>query len=104
MEMREVLLRLRLDDAVLEAWTAEGWLMPAGAFGERDIARACLIRDLRDDLGVNDAGVGVVLDLVDQLHGVRLALRQVAEAMRTLPEPLRAEVLAAAVRAGGERG
>jgi len=104
MEMRDVLLRLRLDAAVLEAWVAEGWLLPGGALGERDIARACLIRDLRDELGVNDEGVGVVLDLVDQLHGVRLALRRVAEAMGTLPEPVRAEMLAAAVRAGDARG
>jgi chaperone modulatory protein CbpM len=103
MEMRDVLLRLRLDAAVLEAWVAEGWLLPGGALGERDIARACLIRDLREDLGVNDEGVGVVLDLVDQLHGARLALRRVAEAMRRLPEPLRADMLAATAQAGDPR-
>ena len=104
MDMREYLIQARIDDTVLEAWVAEGWLTPGGALGERDIARACLIRDLRDDLGVNDEGVGVVLDLVDQLHGVRLALRRVAEAMRRLPEPLRADMLAATVRAEDERG
>jgi hypothetical protein len=38
------------------------------------VARAQLIRDLKDDLGVNDEGVGVILNLVDQVHGLRRVL------------------------------
>jgi chaperone modulatory protein CbpM len=40
-----------------------------------DLARAQLIRDLRDDIGVNNEGIGVILNLVDQLHGIRSVLQ-----------------------------
>ncbi len=85
--MREFLLRTRIDAGLVEAWVAAGWLLPEEAdgerrFTERDMARALLIRELRDELGVNDEGVAVILDLLDQLHGVRAALRRVSLAMR----------------------
>ena len=46
------------------------------AFSEADLARAKLIRDLLQDLGVNDEGVGVILNLLDQMHGLRKALAE----------------------------
>src|SRR5918997_3518661 len=78
---REFPLRARVDAASLEAWTEAGWLLPerAGserAFSELDLARARLIRDLREGMGVNDEGVAVVLALLDQVHGLRRALRR----------------------------
>jgi chaperone modulatory protein CbpM len=98
-EGREFLLRARLDAASLEAWIEAGWLVPrrAGpdpAFSEIDLARACLIRDLRDAMGVNDEGIAVVLDLLDQMHGLRHALRRLSGALHSVPEPLRRDVLA----------
>src|SRR5438067_2884720 len=50
-----------------------GWLLPqrdshAYQFSEIDLARAHLIRDLKYDLEVNDEGIPIILDLVDQLH------------------------------------
>ena len=96
---REFLLRTRLDAASREAWIEAGWLVPerAGperAFSELDLARARLIRDLREGMGVNDEGVAVVLDLLDQVHGLRRALRRVSSALQGLPEPLRQEIVA----------
>ena len=41
-----------------------------------DIARANLIRDLKTNMGVNDAGLDVILHLIDHLHGLRKALAQ----------------------------
>jgi hypothetical protein len=38
---------------------------------ETDLTRAKLIRDLKDDLGVYDEGVGVILNMLDQIHGLR---------------------------------
>jgi chaperone modulatory protein CbpM len=94
---RDVLVHARLDAALLDAWVAEGWIVQReeDGFTELDLARACLIRDLREDLGINDPGVEVVLDLLDQLHGLRAALRQLSGAVQGLPEPLRRETLAA---------
>ncbi len=106
----EAMLRTRLDATLLEAWVEAGWLAPRGAggaaerFSELDLARACLIRDLREDLGVNDEGIAVVLDLVDQLHGMRGALRRLASAIQSFPEPLRREALAALRAAGARAG
>jgi hypothetical protein len=49
----------------------------AHQFFEIDVARVRLIRDLREDLGVNDEGISVILDLLDQLHGLRRTLTTV---------------------------
>jgi chaperone modulatory protein CbpM len=75
----EFLYRSHLDQQTLELWIAEEWLVPQGpetepAFSEADIARAALIRELQEDLGVNAEGVGVILNLLDQMHGLRMAL------------------------------
>ena len=43
-------------------------------FTEADLARAQLIRDLQHDLGVNREGIGIILNLLDQVHGLRQAL------------------------------
>ena len=84
---QEFLLRARLDDVTLTAWIAEEWIVPRSAaaepeFAEVDLARAALIRDLKDDLDVNDAGIGVILCLVDQVHGLRRTLAELLEDRR----------------------
>ena len=75
----EFLLRAHLDQQTLEVWIKEEWLSPEQGdtepvFSEADLARAGLIRDLQGDLGVNREGVGVILNLVDQIHSLRWAL------------------------------
>jgi len=75
----EFLLRTHLDQQTLEIWIQEEWLSPEQGdaepiFSDADLARAGLIRDLQGDLGVNKEGVGVILNLVDQIHSLRWAL------------------------------
>ena len=75
----EFLKQADLDLATLDVWIEEQWLIPrteaiGPSFSEADLARARLIRDLTEDLGVNPEGVGVVLRLIDQIHGLRSAL------------------------------
>jgi chaperone modulatory protein CbpM len=41
-----------------------------------------LIRDLQD-LGVNDDGIPIILDLVDQVHGLRYVLRELLSTIKT---------------------
>jgi chaperone modulatory protein CbpM len=84
---RELMVRARLDDATLTAWIAEEWIIPHSAaaepeFAEVDVARAELIRDLKHDLDVNDAGIGVILNLVDQVHGLRRTLGELLQDRR----------------------
>jgi chaperone modulatory protein CbpM len=68
-----------LEHETLNAWLAERWLIPSESsvgetFSDIDVARAQLIRDLKEELGVNDEGVSVILSLLDQLYGIRRAL------------------------------
>jgi chaperone modulatory protein CbpM len=75
----------------LNAWIEDEWLIPSGSsvelsFSEIDIARAQLIRDLQVDFGVNNEGVGVILNLVDQLYGMRRTLMELRQAVRTTSE------------------
>jgi chaperone modulatory protein CbpM len=84
---QEFLAGSGIDPAALCIWLEEEWLIPDGSSGEMlfsdiDVARAGLVRDLRDRMGVNDVGVGLVLDLVDQLHGMRRTLLELRHAIR----------------------
>ncbi len=86
--LAEFLVHTKLDRETLDVWIEEGWLIPGGSgaaheFYEADLARAHLIRDLIEDMGVNAEGVGVVLNLLDQLHGLRSVL---AHMVVTTPE------------------
>jgi chaperone modulatory protein CbpM len=79
---QDFLAHANLDRQTLEIWIKEEWLIPVRTdsdltFSEADLARAKLIRDLIDDLGVNSEGVGIVLHLLDQVHGLRRALSEV---------------------------
>ncbi len=86
----DFLYRSNLDQQTLEFWIAEEWLVPQGpetepAFSEADIARAVLIRELQEDLGVNAEGVGVILNLLDQMHSLRNALAGKLQSSRERP-------------------
>jgi chaperone modulatory protein CbpM len=89
---QEFLLRARVDRDTLEMWIAEEWIIPSGpdletSFTDADLARAELIRDLKEDMEVNNAGVGVILNLVDQMHGLRNALAELIRTSRSAPRP-----------------
>ena len=75
-------LEINVEPRTLKVWVREGWLLPRREeatlnFSEIDVARARLIRSLSEELGVNDEGIGVILDLLDQLHGARSLLKTV---------------------------
>jgi chaperone modulatory protein CbpM len=85
--VQEFLLRVRVEHRSLEAWIAAGWLVPPQTepelmFSDVDLARAQLIRDLHEDLGVNDEGISVVLHLIDQMHGLRRSMQDLLEELR----------------------
>jgi chaperone modulatory protein CbpM len=84
---REFLQRARLDRRTLTVWIEEEWLIPSGAadelaFTDMDLARANLIRDLKDNMGVNNEGLGVILHLLDQMHSLRRVLAATLESAR----------------------
>jgi chaperone modulatory protein CbpM len=86
--LQEFLIRAHLEHESVETWIAAGWLVPPQTepepmFSDVDLARAQLIRDLREDLGINDEGVSVILHLLDQMHGLRRSMQDLLEEMRT---------------------
>src|SRR5262245_1349985 len=100
MDHREFLGRARLEAEALEAWISAGWLVLSedrgSQFTEADVARAELIHDLRRDLGVNDEGIGVILDLLDQLHGMRRTLGNLLTAIHAQPHDVRQRLIVSA--------
>ena len=77
----EFLIHAKLENATLDFWIAEEWLLPneeqnEAVFSNADLARARLIGELIDDLGVNTEGVGVILSLLDQIHSLRKAVAE----------------------------
>jgi chaperone modulatory protein CbpM len=85
MDTKDFLSQAQLDTEALEVWVEAGWLIPHRLRGTRhfteiDLARARLIHDLKQDIGVNDEGISVVLDLLDQIHGLRRTLNAVLSA------------------------
>lgn len=92
----EVIRLHGLKRAQLTLWIERRWVRPQvdGAevlFDEADVARVALIRELRDDLSVDDEAVPLVLGLLDQLYAARQVLRNVSEAIDSLPPPLKDE-------------
>ena len=76
-----VFIATRYDEDMLRSWAAAGWISieeseVGGPLSEADEARCNLICDLKHDIGVNDEGIDVILNLLDQIHGLRRALRQ----------------------------
>ena len=77
-----------LDRARVQAWIEAGWICPDSTPSERpqfsEVVQARildLLQELQDDLGVNDEGVEVILDLLDQLYGLRQAVRDMLDSM-----------------------
>ncbi len=86
-DRQQFLDRTRLEIETLEVWIKEEWLLPredatGQEFSEVDIARAYLIKDLKQDFGVNDEGIGVILNLIDQIHGLRRRLQDLLQTVR----------------------
>ncbi|MEM8744140.1 MAG: chaperone modulator CbpM [Pseudomonadota bacterium] len=82
----------------LQTWVQRGWIMPAASsegvrFSEVDVARCDLIRQLRDDMGVENESVEIVLSLLDQVYGLRRELRAVMRAVESQPQDIRAGIL-----------
>jgi chaperone modulatory protein CbpM len=93
----EIARLCKIERIELQTWIELHWVRPeetpsGPSFDEVDRARIELIRELRQDLLVDDSTLSVVLSLIDQLYCARRLLRRLDAVMRSLPEPLRSEV------------
>jgi chaperone modulatory protein CbpM len=101
----------RIDRVELTQWIELGWVAPdrpAGAepaFSDLDVARVCLICDLRHDLAVEEETMSLVLSLLDQVYALRRQLAALTGAIGEQPEDVRQAILdrLGSGRAGGRR-
>jgi len=89
----------------LEHWVENRWIVPnrsggSYVFAEIDLARVRLIREMRQDLAIEEEAVPVMLSLLDQIYALRRDLRQLCEAVDAQPEAVRRDI---AARLGARR-
>ncbi len=83
----------------LRSWVRRGWIRPAAVdreyrFDELDLARLRLLCELREEMGVGEEAVPVILSLLDQVYGLRAELRRLARAIEAEPAEVRERILA----------
>ena len=85
--------------AEVERWIGNAWLRAEGPqgewrFAEIDVARVRLICELRNDLGIDEDALPVVLSLVDQLYATRRQMEKLRRAVEeAAPEEVRQAIL-----------
>jgi chaperone modulatory protein CbpM len=93
-----------LEVVEITSWIEYRWVRPQAeadggwTFHEIDIARLRFIHEMRRDLGVNDEAIPLVLNLLDQVYGLRDALRTMTRAIERQPPEVR-DVLLQAISA-----
>jgi chaperone modulatory protein CbpM len=89
----------RVDRVELSHWVELGWVAPERpadaepAFSDLDVARVCLICDLRHDLEVEEETIPLVLSLLDQVYALRRQINALTGAVREQPEEVRRAIL-----------
>ncbi|HLS58933.1 MAG TPA: hypothetical protein VK022_04830 [Paracoccaceae bacterium] len=98
----EVIARVEgLTVARLRSFTATRCVEPLSRdgqtiFAEPDVARLQLLCEISADFDLDEEAAALVLSLVDQIHGLRRALRGLADAISEEPEEVRARIRARA--------
>jgi len=68
----EVAEDLGIDPEIIVEFISYQWITPmdqqARYLDEEDVARIGLIRDLKENFGVNDEAIPIILHLIDQLN------------------------------------
>ncbi len=89
----ELIAIIRIDRQTLEIWVESGWLQPLRQqprreYSDLDVARARLVADLTGPLGINPEGVDISLDLLEQVPGLRAAMRTLGRTLEAQPDDM----------------
>jgi chaperone modulatory protein CbpM len=84
----------------LHKWIRLGWVRPerlegAAYFHDVDVARVRLLCDLEHELELDEDTVPLILSLLDQIHGLRNELRNLATAIDEQPPAVRDRIASA---------
>lgn len=71
-EVTEIIKLYRVNEIFIYDCIEKGWIIPIDTnnklLDREDLARMLLIKDLKEDFGVNDESIPIILHLIDQLH------------------------------------
>jgi chaperone modulatory protein CbpM len=74
--IEEVAARIGVGAETLALYVRRSWITPFGEFDDEDLARARLVHELIDELGVNEEAVPIILRLLDQIHALHCEIRR----------------------------
>lgn len=76
--LEDIVNALGRDERIVFELIENEWLIPCArdplSFDEEDAARARLICEMREVMGVNDEAIPIILHLLDQIHRLRAEL------------------------------
>ncbi len=90
-EMKLICEKVGLSPRTIRCWVEEGLLSPQRegrrlVFSEEDLQRILLIRRLREDLGVNLAGIDIILQLLDRISSLEEEIARLRKELGKNPE------------------
>lgn len=82
-EITEIIDLYEVDEIFIFDCIEREWINPVDNQNKlldmEDIARILLIRDLKEDFGVNDEAIPIILHLIDQLHWSKAQIKHYFE-------------------------
>jgi hypothetical protein len=79
-EITEIIELYQLNEIFIYECIEREWIIPSNSEEKRldqeDVARILLIKDLKEEFGVNDESIPIILHLVDQIHLLKSRLAQ----------------------------
>jgi chaperone modulatory protein CbpM len=83
----------------LDRWISNQWVRPDDregcyVFCDIDVARVRLIKELRDEMRIDEETLPIVLSLLDQLYDQRRRMRELCDALRRIaPDEVRRDLI-----------
>jgi chaperone modulatory protein CbpM len=71
-EITEIIEKYEINEIFITTCIKMEWIIPIDIekkiLDSEDVARLLLIKDLKEDFGVNDESIPIILYLIDQMH------------------------------------
>ena len=86
LNITDINLNYKISETFIIACIESRWILPCDCennlLDEEDIARLLLIRDLKEEFGVNDESIPIILHLIDQIHALKAQVKRFLESER----------------------
>ena len=74
----EIIELYQLNEIFIYECIEREWIIPSNTeeklLDQEDVSRILLIKDLKEDFGVNDESIPIILHLIDQIHWLKSRL------------------------------